>query len=195
MSAEVVVVVKDQDSGIVPGALAIKMRRGKSADACADHDQVISLAGRFGIGRGRLKFVVTKFVREGEGAIMVSPHPHQRRGIVVRSFLGRECRRIQCTGQVRRRQNAAHADGDAVEEIAACNRATHAQFAVVIGLVGHAAVFLRVTSCPSWLMNYSHGNYSKDVQIAEEQQVPPLRFAPVGMTVCLNVVTVAPDKP
>ena len=75
MAAEIIVVVENQDSGTIPGGFAIKMRSGKPADACADNDQVIRLAGRIRARRAGLKPVVAKFVREGESAIMVPRMP------------------------------------------------------------------------------------------------------------------------
>ena len=52
VSAKVVVIVEDQDAGFAAGGLAIEVRRGKTADAAADDDQIVGFAGVFGLARG-----------------------------------------------------------------------------------------------------------------------------------------------
>src|ERR1700687_1993065 len=52
VSAEVVVVVEDEDASLGAGRLAIEMRGRETADAAADNDQVIDFARVFRFARG-----------------------------------------------------------------------------------------------------------------------------------------------
>ena len=49
VSAEVVMIIEDEDAGILVGGLAEKVGSGKTTDASADDDQIESLSGGFGV--------------------------------------------------------------------------------------------------------------------------------------------------
>ena len=140
MAAEVVVIVENEDAARAAGVLAIKMRGGKTADARADHDEIVLFAGIDGGGRClSIAQGVGGFERSG----MTAAHAGEERGIVARRILGGGRDR---SGRTRRRGGlVAKAVGeqwrplvppfrcDSVQEVAPGDRPIHPERASPIG--------------------------------------------------------------
>ena len=62
VSAEVIVVLENQDARFVAGGLAEIVRRGQSAEASADDDQIVGFACVHGLGSTAPKSAVGDFV-------------------------------------------------------------------------------------------------------------------------------------
>jgi hypothetical protein len=128
VTAEVVVVVQDQDFRVRPDG-AIEVRGRKPADPAADHNEVIALAGVPDSRPALPEIAVAQGVGVFERAWMAAAQAGQQRRIVVRLVL-----RPAVVGLCRRGPGTAQAcldrpdgDGHAVEEIAPMDRAVHAQ--------------------------------------------------------------------
>ena len=89
VSAEIVVIVEDQDARIAAGALQEVIRRAQAADAAAGDHQIVGLVGVR--HRGQIHVAaVAKLMRHFKRSGMVAPHSGQRRRIVIRRLLRRE---------------------------------------------------------------------------------------------------------
>ena len=97
MAAEVVVIVENEDAARAAGMLAIEMRGGKTRDARAHHDEIVSFAGIDGGGRG---LSVAQGVGGFERSGMTAAHAGEERRIVAGRILG--CGRDRI-GRTRRR--------------------------------------------------------------------------------------------
>ena len=84
VSAEVVVIIENEDARFVAGRLAVEMRGRQSADAAADDDQVVGFAGIFGLARRIPESSIAKAVRGFERSGMAAAHAGQSGWIVVR---------------------------------------------------------------------------------------------------------------
>ncbi len=88
VTAEIVVVVENEDArGLVLGA--VEMRRRQPADAAADDDQIVSLAGRGDRARLRPEIAVAQRVRRFESPRMAAAQAGERRRIISGRVLGR----------------------------------------------------------------------------------------------------------
>ena len=134
VSAEIVVIVEDQDAGIGAGALAIQIGRGEAAQAAAHDDEVIALPHVLGAGEA---LAIPQGMSALERAGMLAAHAGAHRRIAVRrdGAIGIcEFRdpRLGGHGRVRarRRHCAAGRNRHALDEVAPLNRAPHAQVLV-----------------------------------------------------------------
>ena len=82
VAAEIVVVLEDQDLGRIAMRLAIEPRRGKAADAAANHDQIVFFLDRLA-GKIELFAFARQAVRHLEGAGMAAAQPGQSRRVVA----------------------------------------------------------------------------------------------------------------
>ena len=129
VTAEVVVVVEDEDPRLRAVQLAMEVRRRESADPAADDDEVVSL-----VECKRVLEALTlarQRVRDLEGARVRAAQPRERGRVVE---LAADLRHRES------RQRPGHAergDADVVYEIAPRDRARHAELAVGRG---HGAV-------------------------------------------------------
>ena len=98
MSAEVVVVVEDQNARVFAGRLAVEVRRGQTADAAADDDQVVSLAGILGLAGRVPECAVAQAVSRIERSGMAAAKSGERRRIVVGRLFGTAIDRPRETG-------------------------------------------------------------------------------------------------
>ena len=129
VAAEVVVVVEHEHLRGRSGGLAVEVRRGEAAQAGADHDQVVDLAGVGGGGDLKGASVAPQIVRRLERADVAAAQPGQPRRIDGR---GRDAwLRPAERGERRRSQcRASHRDADVVEEVASRDRAIHPEFTI-----------------------------------------------------------------
>jgi len=84
MAAEIVMIVQDENARTFPCASAKEISGRETAEAAADNDEVIVLAGGGRIAERIRAFAVAQTVGEGEGAIVISAHAQLRGRIVVR---------------------------------------------------------------------------------------------------------------
>ena len=112
VTAEVVVVVEEQDTRVVARLLAEEVRRGEPADAAAHHDQIIRLT-RVSDGAGLLpKRAVPQRVRQLPRAVVAAAHAREGRRI-VRGAILREQRRSLQRPATRREPRTGQAATDA----------------------------------------------------------------------------------
>ena len=130
VAAEVVVVVEDQDARRRARARAIEVRRRQPADAAADDDEIVGLAGVDRLSRGRPEScrraarATRRTIRRGCRACRSAPadssraRPARRRGLSIASTPG--IRRSSAAAD-----RAADANRHAVQEIAPRDRTIH----------------------------------------------------------------------
>ncbi len=87
MPAKIVVVVQNEDAGLVARALTVEVRGGQSTDSTSNDDQVVGFTGAHRITFGVPGFSIPKSMGEGVSPIMVAPHAGQGWRVVVRSIL------------------------------------------------------------------------------------------------------------
>src|SRR6266567_1816413 len=87
MSAEVVVVVENQDARAAASCFTVEVSGGQAADAAADNDQIVYLASIFRLARGIPESAVAQAVSGVEGAGMAAAHASERRWIVLGRLL------------------------------------------------------------------------------------------------------------
>src|SRR5436309_15296172 len=106
------------------------MRGGKPGNPGADNHEVIGFACVDVECRELAIDATAHWVECGDRAWIVASQPHARRRIRgrVRCGLERGCRRPES----RSRARGGHADGDAIQEIAARNAARHTELAVLV---------------------------------------------------------------
>src|SRR5258706_4631619 len=100
VTAEIVVIVENEDAALRVGLCTVEVRGGKAAQARADDDQVVFLAGVRGRGRW---FAVAQCMGVLEGAGVIAAQAGEERGIVAKGVLsgGGEVRRA-CVGSAPR---------------------------------------------------------------------------------------------
>ena len=86
---EIVVIVENQDAGLVASDVAIEIAGSEAADACSDDDQIVDLAGGLRLPGLSPRLAIAQPMRIGKGAVVVSAHAGEGRGIVAGSFFGR----------------------------------------------------------------------------------------------------------
>src|SRR5580704_10003188 len=144
VTAEIVVVVEDQDAGVLVFC-PIEMRRRQPADAAAHDNEVVGFIGLFEIARSRPEIAVAQAVCGFVGAGMAAAQPGQRRRIIAGRILRRGT-----VGKGRRdvfwRQpgsdSAAHGNRDAIEEVASRDRRR---------IFGHQQLYLSLAASASSL--------------------------------------------
>ena len=92
VAAEIVVVVEDEDAGVLV-LRPIKMRRREPADAAAHDDEVVVFICLFEIARLRPEIAVAQAVRGFVGARVTAAQSGQRRRIISGRVLRRRTRR------------------------------------------------------------------------------------------------------
>ncbi len=127
MSAEVVVVVEDEDARFSAASLAVEVGRGEAADASPNDDEVISFAGVLGLANGVPERAIAQGVSRVEGTGMAAAHSGERRRIVGGGLL-----RAGIIGgeKMPRHHGCTRGHCHAVDEIAARDSAMHSQFPV-----------------------------------------------------------------
>src|SRR5579859_645052 len=84
VTAEIVVIVQYEDAAMCLGSCAVEMRSGKTAQARADDDQVVFLAGVRGRGRW---FAVAQRMGVLEGTGVIAAQAGEERGVVAKGIL------------------------------------------------------------------------------------------------------------
>src|SRR5258707_4464756 len=84
VTAEIVVIVENEDAALRVGLCTVEVRGGKAAQARADDDQVVFLAGFRGRGRW---FAVAQCMGVLEGAWVIAAQAGEERGIVAKGVL------------------------------------------------------------------------------------------------------------
>ncbi len=135
MAAKIVVIVENQNARVFPCALAEEICGRQSADASADDDEVVILAGTYRISERIRAFAVPQAMGKGECSVVIAAHSHARRRVVVRRFFrselieggrGKQGLRPNASSD----ESSSDADGHAVQEIPARDFAIHAQIFV-----------------------------------------------------------------
>jgi hypothetical protein len=138
VAAEIVVIVEDEDAALRL-ACAIKVSGGEAADARADDDQVVFLAG---IGGGGPLFAVAQSMSILKGTCVAAAHSGQQGRVVAEGVLGGgghggggrggACRSGGVRGHRREQgcRDGGGPQGDAVQEIAPGDGFIHAEMAV-----------------------------------------------------------------
>jgi hypothetical protein len=133
VSAEVVVVIEQQDAGVGSGELSVEECCGETADTGADDDQVVGLAVGDGFGPF---FAVAQGVGGFPGAVVTAAHPGQGGRVVAGIFLGSEWRLRNAESfnpqRVGSQERGPYGDTHAIQEIAARDLLEHAQFAILL---------------------------------------------------------------
>src|ERR1700730_5676467 len=86
VTAEIVVIIENEDAAAGLGLRAVKVRGGETADACTDDDQVVFLAG---ITRRRPGLAVAQRMSVLEGAGVIAAQAGEQRRVVAEGVLGR----------------------------------------------------------------------------------------------------------
>ena len=116
VAAEVVVIVEDEDARGWTGGLAKVPGGGQPADAGADDDQVVALAGVDRFTRHRPERPALQRVGDLERAVVAAAKTGQRRWVRGRAALHIvEAQSQRCE---RRQQRAAQGERDAIQEVA-----------------------------------------------------------------------------
>src|SRR4029077_19550505 len=119
VSAEIVVVIENQDSCVLAGLFSEEVCGREPADAAADHDEVIGLAGVCHIAEAVGAFAVAQAVCVGKRAIMIAAYSLERGWIVIGGVLWGEFVKHGCGKQLLPAEGAgdqgcACSDGDTV---------------------------------------------------------------------------------
>src|SRR5262249_30723197 len=83
VSAEVVVIVENQNARIAAYLLTIKVRGRESADTAANDDEVVRFLGFFRRTERIPMFTVAQLVRKGVGPVVVPTHAGQRGRVIA----------------------------------------------------------------------------------------------------------------
>ena len=141
VSAEVVVIVEDEDARLVAGLLAIEIGRRQSADAASDDDEVVALGGFGRLGGGVPESVIAQRVCILVRRVVTAAQSGESGGIVTGTggIFGREVVERGEQGRVRGEQRAPDTEADAVQEVATRDVAVHAEVTVVAAMA-HACL-------------------------------------------------------
>ncbi len=130
VTAEIIVIVEQKDAAAAAALRAVEMRGGKPADAGADDDEIVALAGV--LERWR-RLAVAQRVGSLEGARMTAAHAGEERRVIAGRILSRR-RGTRQVGVARQQSIGAGqgggADGDTIQEIASSNGLVEAQSTV-----------------------------------------------------------------
>src|SRR5882724_5440309 len=85
VTAEIVVIVQNEDAAMCLGSCAVEVGGGKTAQARADDDQVVFLAG---VQRRRPALAVAQSVGVLERAGVIAAQTGEERGVVAKGVLG-----------------------------------------------------------------------------------------------------------
>src|SRR5882724_7707215 len=85
VTAEIVMIVENEDAAMGLGLCAIEVRGGEAADAAADDDQVVFFARIGGRGPGR---AVAQCMSVLEGASMTAAQAGEQRRVIAEGVLG-----------------------------------------------------------------------------------------------------------
>src|SRR5271170_7132852 len=118
MSAEVVMIVEDENARLLSRRLAVEMSRRQTTDAAADHDQVVTLARVFGLAGRVPECTVTQIVGRVEGSGMAATKSGERRWIVVRRLLASRLRLTAHSEQVPGHDGCARRHRNPIQKIA-----------------------------------------------------------------------------
>ena len=143
VTAEVVVVVEDQDPRGRAGRLTVEERRRQAAQPGADDDQVVDLAGIGGAGDLPGAAVARQRVRGLERPDVAAAQAGERGRIVG---VRRHRTGLRRRGGIQRRprqRGAGEGDTDAAQEVAPGHRTAHAEFA--IGELCHVGLWSSLT--------------------------------------------------
>jgi hypothetical protein len=89
VAAKIIVVVQNQNLRRFARALSKRVSGRQSANASANHYQVIRLARVFRLSKVTRGFAIAQFVCERKRTVVIPPNSHLRRGIVVRRLFWR----------------------------------------------------------------------------------------------------------
>src|SRR5208282_187844 len=135
VSAEIIVVVEDENLGLLSCKLAVEVCCGQTADAGADNDQIIRLTVVEGFGP-IFVIAVAQFVRNFPGTIVTAAKAGFSRRVIAGIFLRSERRSWEAEGLqpcgICRHQGRSDGHADSIQEIATGNLAPHAQFTIFI---------------------------------------------------------------
>ncbi len=132
VSAEIVVIVQHQDPGAAADVLDEVIRRGETAHAGADDDQIVGLVGV----RGGCQIdapAIAERMRYFERPFVIAAHSGERGRIVAGRLLRREVlSSLHRVCPARQEQRAGGRDADPVDEVASGDLPIHAERAVVL---------------------------------------------------------------
>jgi hypothetical protein len=137
MAAEIVMVVENEDTGVL-APRAEEIRRREPADAAAHDHQIVAFADIGDLVCLRPEIAVAQAVSGFETADMTPAQPGQCRRIVAGAVLRCRWGRLGGCGRPGEQaagDTAANGHGDAIEKIAPRDRGIHAQIAIASGLI------------------------------------------------------------
>src|SRR6266852_2408293 len=126
MAAKIIVIVENQNARFVSSLLAIKIRRGKTADTASHDDQIVS----FFVFCGVIPLLpIAQRVPRLPGPVMAAAHAGFRRRVIAGLLLWRERRisRIQHLAENRtgRNQRGANRNTNSIQKISPRDAAAH----------------------------------------------------------------------
>ena len=127
VSAEVVVIVENEDASLGSRCPPIEVRRSEPADTTADYDEIVGFPGVLGLAGRIPESAIAHAVRRLKRTRMATAHSGQRGRIVVGRF-PRICRIT--AEQLPRHHRRTRGRSHAVDEVAARDLATHSQVPV-----------------------------------------------------------------
>ncbi len=110
-------------------AAAVEMGGGEAADAAADDDQIVDLAGVFGLAGVLEELAVAEAVGGFKGTLVAAAHAGEGGGVVAGRLFGIGGG-IEAEEKFGRRERRSGGEGGAIQKIAAVDAARHSQFAV-----------------------------------------------------------------
>src|SRR5579864_9163927 len=153
VSPEIVVIVENQDGGLVASEVAIEMGCSETADARSHDDQIVDFAGGLRLAGLSPRLAIAQTMRVGKGAVVISAHAREGRGIIAGSFFGRVTRFVK--SQRRRRNHcAANAECNSVEEVATRDGTIHPQIFFATHIKGSAVDYTRRKKSKSSTLAY-----------------------------------------
>src|SRR5260370_41153189 len=84
MSAEIVVIVENENARVFPCALAEEVSRCQSTNASADDYEVVALTSIYRLSKRIRAFAIPQAMRKCKCAVMISTHPLARWRIIMR---------------------------------------------------------------------------------------------------------------
>ena len=165
VSAEVIVVLKNQDARLVARSLAEIVRRGEAADASAHDHQVVGFARVHGLGSVVPEGAVADFVHGFERPGMTSAQAGLAGRIVTWDVL-----RFQIGGcgspHFRRNDRSSHRQCDSVQKIPARDSRAHPQRSVAFAFLQMAQIRL-TQNPPARQCNISSAGFSSSASHAQ----------------------------
>src|SRR6266404_2039316 len=145
VTAEIVVIVENEDAAVRVGLCTVEVRGGKAAQARADDDQVVFLAGVRGRGRW---FTVAQRMGVLEGTGVTAAQAGEERGVVAKGVLsgGRQLGGARGGSEQGAGGSRGGSYGDAVQEVAPRDGLIHPEETVARAIL----FFLRHWSPVQW---------------------------------------------